>query len=298
MPTPTPVIRPVAQRPPFNRERQTESSLERQETGRRERSDSRQTLHAPFRLSHQLRNPRRRLESFARQRHPHRKHVVPIEARVDSAQYHERSQQQGRPYQQDQRQSHFDHHQNRSRFVLTQTTPDRCPLSLRVKFRSAREAFNAGTSPNTIPVSSDTPSVNTNTRQSSTTPDPSSPIRGMFPGLITSSARTPTYPSPRPSTPPARDNITLSVSNCRINAPRPAPIAARMAISRLRIVARASSRFATLAQAINSTKLTAPTNTSSDFRTSPTTVSRSGSAVNVSVGRIPSGNFRLYSSAA
>ena len=56
MPTPTPVIRPVAQRPPFNRERQTESSLERQETGRRERSDSRQTLHAPFRLSHQLRN--------------------------------------------------------------------------------------------------------------------------------------------------------------------------------------------------------------------------------------------------
>ena len=55
--------------------------------------------------------------------------------------------------------------------------------------------------------------------------------------------------------------------------PRPAPMAARMAISRLRTVARTSSRFATLAQAMSSTKLTAPTSTSSDCRTLRTMIS-------------------------
>ena len=58
--------------------------------------------------------------------------------------------------------------------------------------------------------------------------------------------------------PPASDSSTLSVSSCRMRRPRPAPIAARIAISRRRPVARTSSRLATLAQAMSSTKLTAP----------------------------------------
>ena len=58
---------------------------------------------------------------------------------------------------------------------------------------------------------------------------------------------------------------------------RPAPKAQRMANSRLRAVARTSSRLATLEQAINSTRLTAPSMTSSDLRESPTMLSRRGS---------------------
>ena len=59
--------------------------------------------------------------------------------------------------------------------------------------------------------------------------------------------------------------------------PRDPPTAARIAISRRRPVARASSRFATLAHAISRTKLTAPASTSSDVRTPRTSTSRTGS---------------------
>ena len=80
-------------------------------------------------------------------------------------------------------------------------------------------------------------------------------MRGMLPGFTASSARMPTMPSASPSTPPSSDSTTLSVSSCRTMRPRPAPIAARIAISRLRTVARTSSRLATFAQAMSRTKV-------------------------------------------
>ncbi len=55
--------------------------------------------------------------------------------------------------------------------------------------------------------------------------------------------------------------------------PRPAPIAARIAISRRRPEARASSRFATFAQAISRTSATALSRTQSVERTSLTSSS-------------------------
>ena len=61
---------------------------------------------------------------------------------------------------------------------------------------------------------------------------------------------------------------------------RPAPRAERMANSRLRPVARTSSRLATLAQAISSTRVTAPRRTSRDLRASPMIESRSGITAN------------------
>ena len=76
--------------------------------------------------------------------------------------------------------------------------------------------------------------------------------------------------------PPARESNTLSVSNWRTMRPRPAPIAARMANSRLRPVARTSSRLATLAHAISSTSPTAPSIVSSELRASPMMLSRNG----------------------
>ncbi len=61
--------------------------------------------------------------------------------------------------------------------------------------------------------------------------------------------------------------------------PRPAPTAERMANSRLRLVARASSRLATLAQEISNTSPTAPSIISSELRASPMIRSRNGPTV-------------------
>ena len=87
----------------------------------------------------------------------------------------------------------------------------------------------------------------------------------------------------RPSAPRSRRrcrrrsaSTTLSVSSWRTSRIRPAPTAARTTISRPRAEARASSRLATLAQAISSTKATAPSSTNSVCRVSPTTASCSG----------------------
>src|SRR5436305_3882716 len=54
---------------------------------------------------------------------------------------------------------------------------------------------------------------------------------------------------------------------------RPAPNALRVANSRFLAVARTSNRLATFAQAINNTKLTAPSKTSNESRASPTILS-------------------------
>ena len=83
----------------------------------------------------------------------------------------------------------------------------------------------------------------------------------------------------------ARDRATaatpvrtrLSVSSCRTTRNPLAPSAARTAISRWRPSARASSRFATLAQAISSRNATAPNSSQIARRTEPTTSSVSES---------------------
>ena len=130
-------------------------------------------------------------------------------------------------------------------------------LSFSVRLRSARELWSAGIRPKTIPVTTETAAVKASTRQSTPTSAPCSPMRGSPAVLMVSSARIPRMPSTSPIAPPTTESATLSVSNWRMIRPRPAPIAARMATSRLRAVARTSSRFATLAQAIRRTNATA-----------------------------------------
>ena len=66
------------------------------------------------------------------------------------------------------------------------------------------------------------------------------------------------YASAMPSTPPAAASSTLSTSSCRTSASRPAPSDVRIASSCRRDAARASSRLATLKQAIDSSTATAP----------------------------------------
>ena len=97
----------------------------------------------------------------------------------------------------------------------------------------------------------------------------------------------PTTPSARPNRPPSSDSTRLSVISWRAMRPRAAPIAARIAISRWRTVARTSSRLATFAHAINSTKLTAPTRIHSDDRTLRTIISCSVCTPNPTCGGAP-----------
>ena len=85
--------------------------------------------------------------------------------------------------------------------------------------------------------------------------------------------------SSTPSTPPAADNISDSHTSCVSRRPVPAPIADRMASSRRRPDARVSIRLPMLPQAINNTAATAPNKTSRASRTSPTSCSRSGTAL-------------------
>ena len=77
----------------------------------------------------------------------------------------------------------------------------------------------------------------------------------------------------------AAASSTLSVSSCRATRPRVAPSAVRIASSRRRALARASSRLATLAHAMRSTNPTAPSSTRSGVRTSPVRFSRSETAL-------------------
>ena len=70
-----------------------------------------------------------------------------------------------------------------------------------------------------------------------------------------------------PRAPPMEASSKLSVSSCRTTRNGEAPRAVRSAISRRRAVPRASKRFATLEQAISSTKATQPISISSAGRT-------------------------------
>ncbi len=89
------------------------------------------------------------------------------------------------------------------------------------------------------------------------------------------------HASNNPQTPPRSDRTTLSASSWRTSLPRPAPSAARTASSRWREVARASSKFATLAHAMRRTKATAPARTRRAGRTSPVSCSRTGTTRDV-----------------
>ena len=123
-------------------------------------------------------------------------------------------------------------------------------------------AVSAGTRPNTTLVATAIAIVKASTRQST----PTSPSRGMLAGPIAISARVAQNATTSPATPPARPSTTLSARNCCTSRQRPAPSAARTATSRVRPLARASSRLATFTQATRRTSVTAPSRISSAGR--------------------------------
>ncbi len=120
-------------------------------------------------------------------------------------------------------------------------------------FRSTRKVCNAGASPNKTLASREIPSANASTPRSMCV----SERRGTSPGARATSARSPQNARSTPRAPASRPISKLSVISCRRIRPRPAPSAARMAISLVRATDFASSMFARFAQAMSSTTATA-----------------------------------------
>ena len=132
--------------------------------------------------------------------------------------------------------------------------PPRAP-SLSTAFTSVFETCSAGTRPKMIPVARQTAAMKAKTV--------SSIVNSIQYGLPTlcvaaSNHRTPATARPKPAMPAMSASMTLSTSNCRTTRHRLAPSATRTEISCVRCADRASKRLATFAQAISSTKATAP----------------------------------------
>ena len=81
---------------------------------------------------------------------------------------------------------------------------------------------------------------------------------GNSAGAMKGNSWMPAMASRTPNTPPRSASRRFSVSSCRTSRLRPAPVAARNANSFCLAAPEASSRLATLAQPMSSTKLTVP----------------------------------------
>ena len=120
---------------------------------------------------------------------------------------------------------------------------------------STRDVDSAGASPHKNTAVTASAVVNASVRPFGAT---SIGIGAASLDASTSSTRLPHQARNNPSAPPRLASSALSVRNCLINRPRPAPIASRIATSRWRAVARASSRHETFAHAMSRTTPTTP----------------------------------------
>ncbi len=139
---------------------------------------------------------------------------------------------------------------------------DAPPPSFSTSFKFMRAARHAGAQPNNTPASITVTTVNSSTGTLMRTSVSESNVYG---GIEATIAFINTHAKPIPSTPPTDASARLSIRNCVNICRREAPTEARTATSLCRAAPRASSRFATLAQAISSTKPTAPSSSGKPF---------------------------------
>ena len=130
------------------------------------------------------------------------------------------------------------------------------PLAFSAVESERSVARHAGAKPNRKLVSSVIVAVNITTRASMPTENGSGPV--STPIVMRTSKSLRNGAIARPTAAASRPSRTLSISNCVMMRLRLAPIDNRTAISRWRLVARASSRFAVLAQAMSSSNPTIP----------------------------------------
>ena len=126
--------------------------------------------------------------------------------------------------------------------------------SFSVSIRLGFDVCSAGTRPKMSPVRSADTIANTRTRPSIV----SSSSRGNASGALATTSFVVRNAIPAPMTPAMTARSSASTSSCVTIRDRSAPSAARIEISRWRCAPRASSRLATLPQAMSSTTSTAP----------------------------------------
>ena len=137
-----------------------------------------------------------------------------------------------------------------------------------------RDPRSAGTSPNVRPAAMATAAENASTRQSMV-----SRIPRMVSGTSVSRNRIAGSASASAATAPSPESTRLSVRNCAISRPRPAPSAVRTATSRPRAAPRDIRRFARLTQAISRRAADADSRTTSAVCVLPISSSRSGTTI-------------------
>ena len=127
------VERPVGQRPALNDEAEAVAAFERHAARRACQLDAWNRAQSFDAVADEPLDRVGREELRVLQRHPHRQHVRRIESRIDRLEREGCPDQQRGPDQQDERQRHFDDHEDGSRPVLTETGA-----------RSARALFQRG----------------------------------------------------------------------------------------------------------------------------------------------------------
>ena len=120
-----------------------------------------------------------------------------------------------------------------------------------------RDSRSAGTSPKSSAVGTSSAAVTASTVRFSVTGELAGTDSGRFATMASSESQA----SSTPSAAAGIARTTLSVSNCRIRRPRPAPSDARTASSDCRAAPLASSRPATLTTAMSRIRPTAPAST-------------------------------------
>jgi len=112
-----------------------------------------------------------------------------------------------------------------------------------------RVAASAGASPNSTPVATEAPKLKSSTPGLSRRPGLNATSNGSDTWFVSVMA---TYATPSAATPATSANARLSMRSCRTSAERAAPRLRRIAISRVRSLARARKRLATFTHAMRS----------------------------------------------
>ena len=193
-------------------------------------------------------------------RHARGEHALGAKARIDVLQPDEAANQQAGAGQQHERQRHFDDDQRAQRAPRPRAGAVAAAFAQRVVGAGGCQQRRDQSEQHTGRERGEQREADH--RQIERTPDRAAAPECDWPPAPADRDETATA-SARPATPPASDSIRLSVSIWRSSRPRSAPSAVRSPSSRCRTVLRASSRFATLTQAISSTRTTAPERTMS-----------------------------------
>ena len=183
--------------------------------------------------------------------------VLPIEPHVLLAQPRQAAGQQSRAHQQHQRERHL-RRQQQPTPARGAIPPRRSPATTRAAPAGCRPAMRAAPPP--APAAAPRPP---RARPTIASTRPSSTTSGMMPGANASSPSASRRAASTPPSPPSAASSADSARDCRSRRPRLPPIAVRIASSRWRVTARASSRCETFRQTISSSKATARHSTSS-----------------------------------